>query len=275
MSSGIASIMVPVDGDHPADGQLTRAGALAIALHAEIVGISACEHSPSFYVLAGAVANDLLMQEEQRMKDRMTAAGERVRKVLAPQGVTFDWRSAIGIPVDFVAREARAADLLLCFLRKEPAPFSGIDAGELVLRAGRPLLAVPEDRELREPTRVLVAWQDTREARRAVRDALPFLQRAQEVLVIEVVEDEESPKRVAGRLADVARWLNVHGVKAAQQAISPRNSVAEEIHSAAGDLDADLIVMGAYGHSRLGEWIFGGVTRDLMIEPHRQVFASH
>ena len=109
MTSEIATIMVPVDGDHPADRQLKSAGALAVGLGAGIVGISACEHPPSFYFAAGAVANDLLMQDEQRMKEQMTAAAERVRKVLAPQGVTLDWRSTIGIPSDFVAREARVA----------------------------------------------------------------------------------------------------------------------------------------------------------------------
>ena len=136
MTSEIATIMVPVDGDHPADRQLKSAGALAVGLGAGIVGISACEHTPSFYFAARAVANDLLMQDEQRMKERMTAAAERVRKVLAPQGVTLDWRSTIGIPVDFVAREARAADLLLCFLRNELRPFSGVDVGELSVRRG-------------------------------------------------------------------------------------------------------------------------------------------
>ena len=115
------------------DGQLTSVGALAVGLGAGIVAISACEHTPSFYFAAGAVANDLFMQDEQRMRERMTAAAERFRKVLAPQGVTLDWRSRIGIPVDFVVCEARAADLILCFLRNEPAPFSGVDVGELVL----------------------------------------------------------------------------------------------------------------------------------------------
>ena len=87
--------------------------------------------------------------------------------------------------------------------------------------------------------------------------------RAQEVLVVEVAESEESPKRAEGRLADVAGWLKAHGVTAAKQVIPPRAGVAEEIHSAAGDFDAELIVMGAYGHSRLGEWIFGGVRATL------------
>ena len=77
------------------------------------------------------------------------------------------------------------------------------------------------------------------------------------------------------RLADVVGWLKAHGVTAAKQAISPRKSVAEEIHLAAGVFDAELIVMGAYGHSRFGEWIFGGITRDIMIKPRRLVFASH
>ena len=110
--------------------------------------------------------------------------------------------------------------------------------------------------------RIVVAWKDSRESRRAVRDAVPFLRDAQEVMIVEVCEPA-APSRTS--MDDVADYLLRHevvvGAKTSLQAIG---SVADEILQFARQEKADLIVAGGYGRSLLGEWIFGGVTRDLL-----------
>jgi len=112
--------------------------------------------------------------------------------------------------------------------------------------------------------RVVVAWKDTRESRRAVRDALPFLQQAKEVLLVEVGENE-SESQAKKNLADVGAYLVRHRViVAAEVWRRPRRPVVIELLDVVEKEKADLIVAGGYGHSRLGEWIFGGATRELL-----------
>jgi nucleotide-binding universal stress UspA family protein len=111
---------------------------------------------------------------------------------------------------------------------------------------------------------IIVAWKDTREARRATWDALPFLCAADSVRVLEMT-DEADPEPVRGRVGDVVRHLERHQVKAQGEVRNQREaSAADEIILAAERDGADLIVAGGYGHARLREWVFGGVTRDLL-----------
>ena len=107
---------------------------------------------------------------------------------------------------------------------------------------------------------VLVAWKDTRECRRAVVDALPFLVAARHVLVATIAEDDRISARDS--IADVVRFLMKHGVKARSEVLdADKMDAAEALLTAATETGADLIVAGGYGHSRLREWAFGGVTR--------------
>ena len=116
-----------------------------------------------------------------------------------------------------------------------------------------------------EGRRVLVAWKDTREARRAVADALPLLSRAEEVLVVEAAPEAEERGQALRRADDVAALLAGHGATARGEALEPGGgAVADDLLLAAGRHGADLVVAGGYGHARLREWAFGGVTRDLL-----------
>ena len=134
----------------------------------------------------------------------------------------------------------------------------------MVLAAGRPVLVVPPNLDTLSEERVIVGWKDTREARRALRDALPFLERAAAVTIAEI-SDEESEVDAGRRAGDVVRYLARHNVRVGPTiAAHPKGGIADELIGLARAEGADLIVAGAYGHSRLGEWVFGGVTRDLL-----------
>jgi nucleotide-binding universal stress UspA family protein len=164
-----------------------------------------------------------------------------------------------------VSREARAADLIIVGARHTGHSVHDlVDPGVILLRAGRPVLVVPETVAPLQLCRVLVAWKDTRECRRAVRDALPFLQQAKEVLLLGIGEGE-SESNAKRTLSDVAAYLLRHGVAAVHQVWRPaRGPVAAELLRHVQDEKADLIVAGGYGHSRVGEWVFGGVTHELL-----------
>jgi nucleotide-binding universal stress UspA family protein len=275
MTSDIATIMVVVDGDYPSDTQLQNVGGLAAELGARIIGVTASEHTPSFYFAAGAVETNLLAEDERRMKERMAAAEKRCRKALEGCSASVTWRSAVDLPIDFVLRESRAADLLVCFSRRTSSLFSDAEEGELVLKSGRPLLVVPGGAKWRSPKRILIGWKDSRESRRAVRDALPFLRRARKVNIVEIVEGDENPKAAEARLRDVVSWLKAHSVEALPQVVTPRKDAIVAFAGAVREFNPDWIVAGAYGHSRLGEWIFGGMTRHLLMQSDRPALLSH
>jgi nucleotide-binding universal stress UspA family protein len=124
---------------------------------------------------------------------------------------------------------------------------------------------------------VVVAWKDTREACRAVSDALPFLQRAQTVHLVEICDSKDAAPAATTRLADVAGYLLRHSVNATVSVgINEEDATAAHyLLDVAERHDADLIVAGAYGHSRFQEWVFGGFTRALLAQTARAVLFSH
>jgi nucleotide-binding universal stress UspA family protein len=202
------------------------------------------------------------------MRAELSKRAEQFKRATAAHGKTTHWRSALEFPTPFVARECRAADLVI--IGRNDAPHDAyrcIDAGDLLLRAGRPILVVPPGINELKAKRILIAWKDTREARRAVRDALPLLQNAQNVTVAEVAEfakSEEFPEMQAS-LRDVGTYLDRHGIVAETVRIRPMEGTSgETLFRCVEDQSFDLIVAGGYGHSRLGEWLFGGVTHDLL-----------
>jgi nucleotide-binding universal stress UspA family protein len=191
----------------------------------------------------------------------------------------LQWRSQMtaGPASQHIADEARGVDLIVA--AAEPGerifvPSPEIDVGDLLMRAGRPVLIAPAGAAGLKLTRALVCWKDSREARRAVVDALPILKASKGVDVVELVDGREM-EAARRRLADVGDWFARHGVEANCLA-SPLNG-AEATHLAgiAKDLEADLIVAGAFGHSRLREFAFGGVTRDLLLKADRCILVSH
>jgi nucleotide-binding universal stress UspA family protein len=150
-----------------------------------------------------------------------------------------------------------------------------LDPGGAVLKLGRPALVVPEAVETFRGEHVVIGWKDTREARRAVRDALPLLQRATQVTIVEACGPDDE-KTALGRLDDVTRYLTYHQVKGGPKVmIEQKGSGASQLIHIARDERADLLVTGAYGHSRLGEWIFGGMTRDLLASSPICCLMSH
>jgi nucleotide-binding universal stress UspA family protein len=122
---------------------------------------------------------------------------------------------------------------------------------------------------------VVVAWKNTREARRAVLDAIPFLRAAKRVSVVEVRSGNEERNALA-RIDEVIRYLARHRIIADSRPILHRDrSDADQLLQFALNEDADLLVAGAYGHSRLGEWIYGGMTRDILASSPLCCLMSH
>lgn len=258
------TILVNLDLDRPATPLAMAAASLARRFEARLIGFSAASVQPPV-ALPEAIAYDgsMWQAEQDEIVKRLGELKTEFAAALA--GATgAEWRQAVAEPTRTLAATARAADLILFAAPNGASVLNAnraIDAGSLVLQAGRPVLVVANGADDMKLGRVVVAWKDTREARRAVADAVPLLKLAGEVTIVSV--DREAGAWVRESVADVATLLSGHGIKAKGEVIKAKDEVgklAEFIASAR----PDLVVSGAYGHSRLREWAFGGVTRSLL-----------
>jgi nucleotide-binding universal stress UspA family protein len=270
-----ATVMVHLDVGASADAQLKIAAEQARRFGARLIGIAAAE--PILRVYVGApVPAALRFADEEETEDLLAETEARFRAAVKDSGCALEWRQAIADPTTFVARESRAADLLVI---GAPRRSDGIDepvfnADEMTLRSGRPVLVVPPEIKGFEGKRILVAWKDTPEARHAVVDAVPLLAKAEEVIVAAIDEWHEMDG-VRASANDVVIWLGRHGVDSHAAVLSAYGPLATQLDTYAWENGAELIVAGAYGHTRLREWALGGVTRDLLHSTHRCSFMSH
>jgi nucleotide-binding universal stress UspA family protein len=182
-------------------------------------------------------------------------------------------------PARHVLRQARCADIIVSG-GESPAfsdAFALASPMDLVMQAGRPLLVVPDKVNWLDLRSVLVAWKDTPQARRAVVDALPLLQKARDITIVEIPEQDGDRAAVMAGVSDVVAWLGRHGITATARTsdASRDETAADHLEKVAGDVAAGLIVAGAYGHSRFRELILGGVTQYLLAQSARCVLLSH
>lgn len=275
----LSDVLVHVDTDASSAARIDLAVALAARHHAHLTGL----HVMVRPTLPGFVEAEIpeSVRELQRTHLYQTAARaeslfhERARRQEGPR----EWRAREADALaPSIMLDARYADLTVVAQGLDTDGGSADLARlpeELVLGVGRPVLIVPRYGTFPiVGERVLVAWNGSREATRAVNDALPILTQAESVTVLSVDPEGEPGHRLPG--AEIALHLARHGVKA--EAASTRSAdigVGDVLLSYAADLGADLLVMGAYGHSRLREMVLGGATRQILREMTVPVLMSH
>ena len=268
------AILVHVEPGAAASVRLAAAAALARKCDALLIGVGAESVDPAIFAYEGGDAGELGVLREEIQADLKAAADSFANLAGA---VRKQWIALEERPAACLARLSRAADVIIAGGEVESAhdAYRVADAAELALLSGRPVLVVPPHGGELKAHSIVVAWKDTREARRALADALPLLVAAEEVMVIEVCADE-AVADAERHTQEVMRGLQRHGVRAGARVVSARDDqVAEMLSAEARTLGADLIVSGCYGRSRLGEWLFGGVTRALLHAPDRFLLISH
>jgi len=262
-----ATLMVHVDVEPKSDARVRLAAQLADRFSSTLIGSSACLLPP--YPAEGVyfVTREFVEQEQQDMVAALQRTEASFRAAAGETGsrIGLEWRSAVDLPELFVVSQARSADLVIVGRAPSPMDISRcLDPGAAVLRVGRPMVVVPPGVDTLKAERILIGWKDNREARRALQDSLPLLHEAKSVAVVEVCEDSTAAL-ARTHVEDVARYLTRHRITVGSAAAATaKHGVADHLIDVARVEGADLIVTGAYGHSRLGEWIFGGVTRELL-----------
>jgi len=180
-------------------------------------------------------------------------------------GVTTSWRQMEGNPVQDTVAEARYSDLVVLARAPEHGQFSPDSVAHILVGCGRPVLLVPEAELDAIGSTVAIAWKEKAEAARAVTAAMPLLKRAKKVVILTVDEEgsdttrsTRSAQRLAGQLARHGLAAEGHGLAA-----EPQGAAAALVRKGK-ELGANLLVLGAYSHSRVRELVFGGFTRTVL-----------
>ncbi|MGV8955806.1 MAG: hypothetical protein ACOH2M_32225 [Cypionkella sp.] len=239
---------------------------LALQHKASLTGFMAAQPPVVASMGAGDVAATLYTEQLNEIEAAIALARDTFARLI-PAGIKHDWQGRVQQPALGLIEVARTADLIVIGSPPEVRDdgYRNIDIGELLLGAGRPVLIAAAGVKKLKANKVIVAWKDTKEARRAIADALPLLKLANDVHVVVIDEGNLGPERTS--MLDAVTWLQSHDVKAHGDVLPDEGGAANSIANVAKAADADLIVSGAYGHSRLREWLVGGMTRDLLATP--------
>lgn len=277
----LRNILVHVDASERAGERIRIAAELAGPDDGHLTGVFVSPDPPIPTWMVAGMPVGALEAAIERTRGEGEAARRRFQEVAERAGVHAEWRTASGSVGRIAAQHARYADVAVVGKgsASEPERFPHPDlAADLTMSCGRPVLVVPNaGRFDRVGHQVLVCWNASREATRAVNDAMPLLRRAEKVVVLSV-----NPHRPSGGdhgeipSANIALHLARHGVNAeAANTVADGIAVSDIVLSHVSDLGIDLIVAGAWGHSRMREWAFGGVTESLLRDTTAPTLMSH
>ena len=273
-------LLVQVDDTRSCAKRIELAVALAVTHEAHLTGVYIIsEPSPASFV---GIPAELLTDLQQKARDRADLALRRFADVAKRNQIAFETRVDRVLyteVADALATHARYADLVILGQIDPDDPVAGPRylPEEVILGSGRPALVIPYIGAAASfGERAMVAWDASREAARAVNDALPLLERAKAVGVVTVNPGDKPFGHGEEPGADIGLHLARHGIKVEVQRVEARDlDTANAILSHVANEGADLLVMGPYGHSRLREVVLGGVTRTILAEMTVPVLMSH
>ncbi|WP_431303063.1 universal stress protein [Sediminicoccus sp. BL-A-41-H5] len=275
----IKDILVHLDASPASGPRLDFAMGLAKRHQAHLIGLFIIDIVPPFSAGAdmggGSAMAELLMQMREDALTEAASGEAAFRDLLRREGQAGEWRQAEGMTSALLAVHGRYVDLIVV---GQPEPKASSMAVEAALfSTGRPILLVPYTGPAKSLCRrVLIAWNGSREAARAVNDALPILAGAESVTLL-VVDPKTGPSDHGEEPgADIALHLARHGVGVTVRRVMGDDvGVGDMLLNEVADLSSDLIIMGGYGHSRLRELVLGGATRTLLRQMTVPVLMSH
>jgi nucleotide-binding universal stress UspA family protein len=275
------TIAVHLDAGPRCATRVALAARLAVRYGSRLVGIAPTGLPDVIVAMNSAVpgAIESIALSAADLRKNAQAAARAFELECKRAGVTsFRAEVVVDEAVDAVVRLGRCSDLVVVGQTDVGAPIQGVAFDfpqQVLLHAGPPILVVPYTGTFASlGERVLIGWKDTREAARALRDALPLLRDSRRVTLVEV-GPVRSEATADDSLAAAAAWLDSHVVACDSHREIELAAVGDQLLSRASDLGADLVVCGGYGHSRLREWALGGVTRHLLDHMTVPTLLSH
>jgi nucleotide-binding universal stress UspA family protein len=277
--TGLGEIVVFIDGHTETAGILEFASILAQEHGARLISVF-MQPEPTVTpaeTFARGKGMDSIIEAHQAQLERIeTERRSQFEGIVRRHGIRSEWRSLPYLSSE-VGVHAYYADLVVIARPESAGQSAGPPdlAESLVLSSGRPIIMFPPRGTVSQIRRILVAWNATRESIRAVADALPLLVKAKAVQVLVVDHERNRASHGQEPGADIARHLTRHGAQVEVQRLSAGGKdVGQLLLSQAAAFGADLLVMGAYGHSQLREWMFGGVTRTVLYQAVLPVLLS-
>ena len=252
---------------------------LAERHEAHLIGLHVIPRYPIYNLAGVEFPDEIIRQQEQALQECAVEVEKLFAKAAKASSAEAEWRCEQSPQVDLATgllRYIPSADLIVM----SQLLGTGTDletATEVVIGAGRPVLIIPSAGEWQEiGTRAVIAWNGKREAARAAFDALPLLEQADSVRILTINPDGGGGGDGLSPGGDLGRALSRHGIKVVTATSHPTEiSTGEDLLSRIADESCDLLVMGCYGHSRLREFVFGGVTRDILQCMTVPVLMSH
>lgn len=265
------------------DGNSTRIAAhaanIAKTLNARIDAFVLTASFPNVSNALGELLVDipaLLAEVRAQGRDRSRNLLETLMARTSKLGIAVTSEEVSCHPAMFgekVAERARYADLVVCALNKQDEALKDA-ATAAIFGSGKPVLLVPEEGDLGELSKVMIAWDGSRVAARAVADAIPFLVQAKQVVIAEVADEKLLPDQQASER--LLKYLNERDVNASTVTLDlAGRSISECLQSEALALHIELLVMGGFGHSRVRDFILGGATKGLIADIQIPTLMSH
>jgi nucleotide-binding universal stress UspA family protein len=266
------TLLVHVEPEWGSGEALDAAVHLSGVLGAHVLGVAAEAFEPPS---SAYIEGDLVQEMRDQIDADLTTAQARFATATAKLSAGATLLSGLDRPYALMAEHARGADLVVA--RRTPSGSSATNLchpADLVMETGLPVLLTPHVAAPLVPDRVLVTWKDHRECRRALTDAMPFLTRAKQVVLLSICAKDDLAAQQAA-IREVGHRLERLGVHVYVEARAGKaGSPLRAIETVANTMAADLIVAGAYSHSPVREWLFGGVTQDLLTDCDRHVLLS-
>ncbi len=287
----IAAILALIDGGPGSEGALVTATQLGRAFNAYVEALHV-RVDPETVIpvvaegMSGAAIGQIMESTRQGAEQRAKEAERVFTDLTAAEGLSVipadqepeagrfavSWTDITGREATETAVRGRLFDLVVVARPENESAAGGIATLEAALfDTGRPLLVAPPSAAAQVPSHIALAWNGTRESARAVWSARPFFAIAERVSVITVLQDgwDASP-------VELANYLARHGVAAETHLVKLGDAeVGERLLASAGELGADLLAMGGYGHSRLRELVLGGATRSVLEQASLPILMAH
>jgi nucleotide-binding universal stress UspA family protein len=277
----IKTILVYVPSGKNAAATLEPVLEIASARSAHVIGLHLTPDLPVYGEFPAEVSQEVIDRLQKAGNDAATAAKRAFEEAFKASPVTHEWRGFIASYVmgaDLIAQQGRGVDLIVCGKPNDEVPDAWSDFAETALiRSGRPVLIVPPGVAAKPiGTHAVIAWNDTREAARAVFDSLDLIRDAASVRAVTFIDSEEQRAAAEANGAPLAAALGRHGIHATfEVCYSTGSATGEAILAKLVDEGCDLLIMGGYSRSRFREMLFGGVSRDILRNTWVPTLVSH
>jgi nucleotide-binding universal stress UspA family protein len=276
----LKDILVHVDSSPQSEKRVNAAINLAAAHQAHLIGLYVLTYPYIPGYIRPKIVPEVLEHQLEAVRQAATKAETDFTDMIARAGINAEWRCVEGDPVEVLDLHSRCVDVAVVGQHDSEETRTTSDSkmpDRLILSAGRPVLVIPNVGEY--PVigeRIMVAWDASRFATRAVNDAIPMMSAAKHVRVIAVNSEGGREGQDEIPTADICLHLARHGIEAeAVHIFAHDGDEGDALLSRAADQGTDLLVMGAYGHARWREIVLGGVTRHMLQHMTMPVLMSH